>query len=385
VKEATHSLNSWARWSYYWGHNAMSDPFDWWPPNGPFPPFTTGIRGPDNRNLTDLHNAMVGGVSPEVSLLQSMESIRLSVQRQEVLLERLVGVPGDQPASWLGLPNYLSNTIGLPQSTDSTRVRQLLASVDGWMGVFFNMLNDNGITPGGGGAWQQAAASLATIDASTSAAATAIAAVQLVLGAIEHDPTGSTLKDLLRSIDANVLRSAICCEEGLPPVEPPANEQNAEPLEVSCDPTDYPYLRNSGWVAITPPLLDNQPGLTGWAPTFANVNSHFDGDLQVDAPAGGSGILFSTFLNINSAYDACFKWDFTDNVVPQLATFYRFGSGDFYSGGETSGSISPLNVPVGGFIRAMDAGIRFLPVFYTEEGAGPPGLNLWMTVVFGAS
>lgn len=353
-----------------------------WPPDGEWPNTPGGIRGPDARTMTDLYNLLWEANEQRHLIYGELQYFRERLDLIENYLFRLVGAPESTPAAWSGLPGYLHARLFPADGSEGAASinEQLIALIARATVASIGLYGE--YPPQDSGVLVAILDALLSGSGNNAVLAADVAAIKLVLGDVAAPNEGSTLKDYLRSIDANTLRAADCCEDGGGPVDPPPNTENPEPLEVGCDVEDYNYLRNTGWVSISPPLLDNQPGLEGWAPVFTNVNPWFDGDLQQDPPAGGSGILFSAFVNVNTGYSACLKWDFTDNVVPQLGNFYRFENADFYTVGGTPSSIAPLNVPVGGFIQSLNAGIRWIPVFYTEAGSGPPGNNLWLTVQF---
>lgn len=188
-----------------------------------------GARGPNGSTLDDVVaglGLLAQGLNNAGLILDGI-SDRIDITNQ--YLARLVGET--VPANWTGLPNALGVDV-----TSNGQVPLFTYVQALWDTTATGVLP--ALSGPAGPRLEEVRAAVAALQGNDLANLSNLAfllqtqltlqeQMQLVLGFVEQAPAGSSIKDLLRSIDVNQLRAAECCEEGstgggtIPP--PPTN------------------------------------------------------------------------------------------------------------------------------------------------------------------
>lgn len=308
------------------------------------PGLSGGIRGPLGSSLTDVVNELGGIQGIADASLEQLVTLNGTATRIADALERLTGV-GPAPADWPGLPEYalarlapmtdpLISPVSLLGQLNSVRVL-VNALVRALFGTQVPAEDDR---------FGTALSLLADLLASSVATGNNAADLALVAGGIGDAPVGSTLKDLLRSIDVNQARAADCaCGESggtFTPTTPTAacNGETGNWIEVPL------VLRfDNGESAVYTP---------DW-PTVPTVGSILGlRSLRVfdsTYPVGAEYVLICDQADTLSVrpINACLAWDF-DPAGPQFAV-----SDNNSSNAETlivfnTATVSPLEARQGG-------------------------------------
>lgn len=198
--------------------------------------------------------------------------------------------------------------------------------------------------------------------------------IELVLGSIAAAPNGSSIKDLLRSIDVNALRTADCCEDGgtvdPPPDEPPANTLPA--VEGTCAEDRQGPFQCTGFFRLNPPEI-----------TPAIFGLKFDGLEAVSTWfAVQDGVYGASFLHYESATDkqVCLVWDLTGNPQPSQGGYVIDGDNPPVW---SSGNATVFNVTTNGsasfFDNTLSSGVAFYVRLVLDDPALLPNYrNFWL-------
>lgn len=253
----------------------MSGNFDWWPPDGPWPSTPGGLRGPDGRTLTDLYDQLASTNSHLSTLASAIALMASDLLATRQAVELLAGSPLAAPAGWQGLPSGLA---GLADQLD--------------------LLRDQ-------------AAGIRSDTAQLPAMAGALEQLELVLGSVAHPPTGSTIKDLLRSIDAGTQDLIECCE-GSGEEPPPPPPENDPPEGWGCG----TMVRAVDWVRSD--VTHDDPFGHGetrlWWPVFP-LAAYGDSEV-LDVPVASNGVRVPGLSIPGLRARVCISWDFSGGPQP---------------------------------------------------------------------
>lgn len=247
----------------------------------------------------------------------------------------------------LGIVNISNRTVSIDQSLSTLNAR-------------FGIFSGNGQD------------SMADVIAALAGLQAQINAGNQTLGDIGAAPVGSSIKDLLRSIDVNALRSADCCEgveEPPPPEEPPANTL-PPPTDTCADTLQGPHQCTGLYLLSEGVGGDDLYGLL-WGgldavSVFVAVN-----DLNEGA----------AFPGYEAATDQqlCLVYDLTDNPVPSQGGNVLSGSTPpSVTGG--GGSSFTFQTGVSSFYRpVLNSDVCFYFRFSVPTGTTPPNYrNFWL-------
>jgi hypothetical protein len=208
------------------------------------PPNRLGaIRGPNGATLDDVVARLDATNNALEVLTMELQGAggNLSLIRQR--LDTLVST-GSAPASWPGLPAYLHAVVGTTGQASELQANILtLLGLDAGSGALLAQVLTGSPTSPGTGVLFELLTAVNAVRGGGALGLADMADILAALGAITHPPNGSNLKDLLRSMDANLLELRDCaCEGGgggnnfiaVPPAEncagEPANWQECELL-----------------------------------------------------------------------------------------------------------------------------------------------------------
>lgn len=284
--------------------------FEWWPPDGPWPSTTGGIRGPDSRNLTDLYNQQVLVTDALAALAVQVGSMATSIAQLAGDVRRLAGDGTTDPIGWPGLSSYLRSMLGAIPATDNDAIGRVVPHLTTQRIALYNLLVGSGFSPDEDGPIFYAAQSTIagyTVLQQVRDAAQALSAVTGDLAAL---PVGSTIKDLIRSIDANALALAECCEEQLNPPPP----TNSAPSPALCE--DFNIVTQAPCVQVLS-ITEGQPGFNPGATVHTlDFGAPTDGYLTYDGYASGEANIPTYYVSWESTLFLCVEWDLTDNPAP---------------------------------------------------------------------
>lgn len=352
--------------------------FDWWPPDGPWPTSPGGIRGPDNRTLTDLHNLIALTNTELAALVLQVQGLAGSIGQLAADVRYLAGEPENRPADVVGLPHLLRRTIGPPLPNDTNVLINRLFSISTSAAAISSMLNFAGFSQVAGGNAFNAIKAIADHGNKLSTIDSNAAALALVLGTIAADPNGSTIKDLLRSIDTNMLRAANCCEEG----------ETGQPLNDPPSPSLCSYngvaaqVRAVALVPIDPLAVGGMVGETTIGIDFGSgdgVTLTYDGVASAQANLPVYVVGQNNFQTLNG----CIEWDLTGNNAPPWVVERMVVE---QVGGEWRATLAQ-NIGTA-FANGPDAGdwwigyngrVGFRLRDPSAEGSTPPGRNFWLS------
>lgn len=313
-----------------------------------------GARGPGGTTNDDIlaaintTNILMGELGVQISSLTAfLDSIAGDMRY-------FVGDPANRSQFW----NGISGTLGANNEGPNGSI---------WASLFFLGFVLNDID---GKLQQIAGASNLTngkLDLIRGTPAGDLGMIAQVLGDIEGAPLGSTIKDLLRSIDVNQARAADCCEDG--GVEPEPTETEPPGPDFRCALSDGP-LRTTGYF-----FWRNLPG-----DGFDEYIPLWDG---LEAASGGLVAPLNSFdLNPIPAIfapetvtDVCFEWNLLDGQVPAQVAIYTSSSA-----GEFVGQVPSLpTITIGpGSTGVEELDPEFRPkvfVLRVAEGTGAPAHN----------
>lgn len=195
-----------------------------------------------------------------------------------------------------------------------------------------------------------------------------LAKILAVLGQVGNPPIGSTLKDLIRSIDTNTLRVAECCEEG--GVDPPSG--NNPPPDTVCATGDGwgPKVRVAAWERLNGTSL---PAVWGavFPITTLPVNLVPVGDVSPTYDWPG----ISTDITAEGL-EACYSWNttgetWTGSIERVVGSRVNWPSG-------ASGNVPTFERPIGnaiqGIVNTLAYGLRVI-----TDTDTPPGLNFFLS------
>lgn len=332
-----------------------------------------GTRGPNGSTLDDVvaaiqeTNIALGELGVQISSQNAfLNSLANDVQR-------LVGPAENLPSNWLGFPAALGTPPVNAQSETfwqmvigiAFAVNDIQSSANGSEASLTAILDAIGLRG------QQPVGANVNILQQMDYARQRVDALYLVAGQLTDAPTGSTLKDLLRSIDVNQLRAADCCEENSNQ-EPPTETQPPGP-EDSCPLSGGP-LRTTGyffWRNLPAEELDEYiPLWDGLEAASSGLVAPLNSFDAAPIPA----IYAPEFLA-----NVCFEWNLLDGQVPgQLAQYRSSSTGEFV--GETPTLIS---VTIGGgsssvYLLDPEDRPRVFTVRVAEGSGAPTHNNYWL-------
>lgn len=353
----------------------MSPPFDWWPPDGPWPATPGGLRGPDGRTLTSLYNALVGGVTPEISLLARLDSIAQKLDRTNLILQVALGDPDNPPMGWNGLAAYLDLIMASARSAPPLTMIDLLEAIRAATVNVGASVDAAAMSEAGRDVTEQVY--LEEIQFNTAGAAASSAAMSAVLGDFFGTPVNVSIKQLLADSLAEQTRAADCCEESNQEPSP----VNDPPTENLCD-GDY-----AAQLVRVVGLIPVQQGSTGSAPGETRIGLDFgpgDGgfltyDGIASAEAGLPVYATSEFGDVpvcvqwNLLGDKAPPWDVQRVLVEQVGGVWEptvtVSLGTAFASPPGSGTNTV----------AADRRIAFRLSVLGDENSPPPGPNFWLS------
>lgn len=332
-------------------------------------PYTDSIRSDSSSGIGGLWTLLASFGAGLAALPQIAEDLRY-----------LVGDPSTRPADWEGL----AKAIGTMNPEGDFNLRQLLQNIQLYVDLtsgyasqaVINLLYVTSFIdkPGPeGGFWNinDIVQQLISANAGLTGLQAQINSTNQVLGDVEDAPTGSTMKDLLRSIDINQLRAADCCEEN-GNQEPPTETQPPGP-EDSCPLSGGP-LRTTGyffWRNLPAEELDEYiPLWEGLEAASSGLVAPLNSFDAAPIPA-----IYAPEFQAN----VCFEWNLLDGQVPgQLAQYRSSSTGEFV--GETPTLIS---VTIGGgsssvYLLDPEDRPRVFTVRVAEGSGAPTHNNYWL-------
>lgn len=338
-----------------------------------FPPgLDSGIRGPDGRSLTDVYNRVTDVRDSVEAAIVELVTVNTNLARVATAVERLSGVGTALPASWVGLPGYLNGIVG--PSAAQNGPNSLFSNVSALRAELSRVgsILVGGDSPSGQNRMLQLVELLTAVEAEAATSADAAAALALVVGSITDDPTGSTLKDLLRSLDVTAAAIQECvCDGGTTPLPPP---DNREPLS-DCGAAIYPKSRVT---AFTP--ADGPPEFGGsdssYALEFGTLDVDTSDEVLWDFDTGPTAITWPAIYS-PVALDYCLSWNLENNPTPAQVRIARMGTGSFYDN-TGSGEIVTGVTGDGSHLFTVAADVRFAIIIDTAPGDPLPGLNFWL-------
>jgi hypothetical protein len=278
--------------------------FDWWPPTGPWPDTPGGIRGPDNRNLTDLHNLIaISNVALAAMALQ-IDGMSANIAQLAADVRRLVGDGSTMPAVWQGLPSYLHGNIAASDASDADTIRTSLNSSFNQLAFLNTRLDQAGLPITAGGRASQAVDMILAEAPNRATARFAIEAVAAALGSLGSAPADLTVKQLLEQVRLEAVRMADCCEEG--GSGEPGDGLNDPPASFGCAPQSRVILWQD--TGVTQSLPAGGGTIRLWKPLFSSATIDLAASLSYVDSGGGR------VIGVNSAgkrAQVCISWDFT--------------------------------------------------------------------------
>ena len=328
------------------------------------PPYESDIRSNTSSGL--------GGIFFQLgALLNALGSIpQLVTLLQQVAddLRKLVGA-APAPSGWQGLPAAMSvDTVNGGGVLDYlVNMEQLLTIIRGQLGTgtpgahllaIRNTLNALYGTPG---------TSLDVLASGLTGLQAQLNATNQVLGSVTADPEGSTIKDLLRSQDSQLLNLVDClCDGGTDPgdgeLPPPA-------IENVCE-LPNGFLRNSGYV-----LRESGGGDDVYSIQFAGIGAASGGaitEVPCTAPDAGVNALLA-----NEDVLICLAYNLAPDTVPASGRRVLMGVNPDIDAGSASGfSYSAGEGSAPQAIR--DAGFHLLFELVVPTGTPPPPNNFFL-------
>jgi hypothetical protein len=347
------------------------------------PPNRIGAsRGPNGSTLDDVVAAINGlsvVVGEQTIILESMRNFLDSVAND---VQTLTGTPSVD-LGWQGLPHFLRTYVYEPfDEFDTSRTlafntyfsREGIQRLVRYLGG--NTASSDAVTRTGG-----LIEMLGGTNTSNNAREVSfLLAIASVLGELEADPVGSSIKDLLRSIDVNALRSADCCEEGGNSEPDPDNPNNDPPVNFGC----ANAIRVSEWVNRG---TVDVSGVTNtlWQARFNTVPTGITQFVASGDQATSYGLAISP-----TKYDLCISWNFNNNL-DQPNAFGRNRSNlqntaatdTFVAGPVSSGS----SFIIGGLVDELsrcevsDPDDDWCGYMFRVPGTATPGLNAFLASV----
>lgn len=234
------------------------------------------IKGASNRDLSQVYQKLVDIEGRLTTANTTQASILTKLTSLETMLLRLIGTT--TPTGYTGLPDELRAA----RTAVETTIPAAIANDTAWLRYWQEVIGNRVYTT-----------------------MTTAQDISAVLGLIGHLPTGSTIKDLLRSIDGNVLDIENCvCNDGgesYTPAPPSAGCGGEDPNWLQCG-LNYAGAVTGGEVdldiyRVAFPTIT--PSSIGAVPGVRTVTGGTQTGLTADA---------SEFAG--EAHQVCLAWDF---------------------------------------------------------------------------
>lgn len=341
------------------------------------PPFghIGGVRGPNGTTLTDLQTLLTTIDGRLATLNQNVEGMTASLQQIAGDLRFLSGDPAQNPLTRPSLVDYLFRVLGSVPVAAAQAIRPSAYNVSARADFIVQLLAGSGFTNDGGGELITALLALTAALTSSGAIGGTLPDIRDVLGDISASPEGSSIKDLLRSMDTNLLGLRDCCEG-----QSGGGGELPPPVGTLCEGADYGPFRVEQFIA-SDQYLEIGSGGAG-TPTylldFGELATRTQNLVFRDQDTTQVGPVFAYYAP--STIGICVSWDFTDQTPPQFTTLQRAGTDDWYSGG-LSGSPFPSQTATQGSYQAIiNANVRFLLAIDVPDGNAMPGRNIFLSI-----
>lgn len=336
-------------------------------------PFRIGtVKGPDNRDLTDLYNQMAPlvGMADDIAAIRQMleylvkplvfdptwNGLPANIRALREYADRLVGV--STGTGWTGLPNYLGTVLGQQDSFDP-----------GPNGAYYELLFSlfqNVFTLNAGVTGELEGTTPATsVLAQVTGVPGLLGAIASVLGSVSDDPAGDTIKELIEAI------RACSCGDTPPPFDPAPPTTGcfgsaAAWTECSLS-FKYTNTEVDVYQVIFPASVANLPGYTN-----VQVGSTVDNALST-----------VTAIDWSTARTVCMAWAFQEENPP--VSFDIVASSDIdgelpFNAYGVLGNVTPVGeqlnvIPVGAAGGTIQHGLYCNFAF--AVGASPVG-KVWV-------
>lgn len=194
-----------------------------------------------------------------------------------------------------------------------------------------------------------------------------------IMGELTGVPVGSTIKDLLRSIDLNVSAIEACACEGSGGAQP----LNPSPAN-ACSGYNYGPIRNQDYFNAQTPIDMGGEG-NSYQVWFGYLGAQTGEMVFADADTA-QGLDVVAYYSPSNALEYKLSWDFSGNTLPTGATLRRFGTSDFYSEIGAGTTLNPFEMPTGTYTFTVDAGVRWMFVIDLPSAAAVPNNNFHLCV-----
>lgn len=333
-------------------------------------PYESDIRANTSTGLGGLFAQLAAiaagiGALPQVVTLLTEISAHLLQIRDDI--RRLMGPPAADIPGWTGFQYQF----GIRDAGEDLSLMDMLWLIQGNVRRELPRLETIVGTPSA--SLRNILNVLNTLNASATGLQAQLNSTNQTLGDIDSAPIGSTIKDLLRSIDVNALRSAECCEGAEePPPNPPLNDRPSP--ETRCA-VELGALRASNLVAfadanVTPDQL--------YMVEFSPINGVSGGRFQNGTGNYTGGVTDLPIVVADVDMNVCIDWNYTGVDNPSQATFYRFNPANLIGSGQNTLIGSQNDEQQSSQVFAVTAGQAFAVSIRVLQGNQPPGLNLWV-------
>jgi hypothetical protein len=321
------------------------------------------IRGPDGATLSDVV-ALLSQMRDQQQVT-NQELINISLQINT--LDTRLGAINDALIPLVTIANATTNTYEETQALNTLMQAyiNLAGATETFQGAAFLMENNRD--------WNRYTGQIANqrLGGLENRASELLDAI----GRLIHPPTGSNLKDLLRSLDTNILNLLECCRGDTGGEGPPTN-----PIpDTICSSATLGTVRMTGWTNANSPV-DFGGTADNYVMEFSTINSVTSDLIRRDVDSGGQGIPFPAMYPTDSV-TLCLSWNLIDDNPPEGLYIMRAGVDDWYSNNVINATtVNPITTPTGSFQFNVNTDQRFFIMIDKASGVTLPGLNFFLAV-----